>query len=788
MSARSASGERAVRWLLDHRALVLLVLGVATLLAAGVLARSLSARGRLPVDNSLEIWFLEEDPALVAYREYQARWGNDEVVVLGLFDPQGVLRGPTLDLVAELSAALRALPRVKGVTSLSTVRPVREGAQGELLLGPWYRAPVGPAQVAAVASAVRADTLLREHLLAADERATTLVVQLVSAREFDRLRVETLAAVRRVVEETLARHGRDPARDWAWGGIGVIHVALNQLVLADTARFMVWTNLVLVLGLWLTFRRLLAVAVCAASVGWATCLLIGTYLASGLSLNMVTMVLPTLVMVVGLTDAVYFLTSFQQQRRRLPGQDPRQAVIESLGLCFWPGLFNSLTSAVGFLAFQQAPMQVVRYLGQFASLGIGLAFLTSLTTCALVLARWPDRVERPPAPGWLPPGWLPPSLFPARFLAELALRRRGWVLLGGAALTALAVGGILRIRVDSWSLAFFRADHEVRRHDAALRAAVGPYLPLELVLRAPAAGGARDPALLLAQERLVAEVLREEPSAARALSLAAVVRRLHRVLTGDPTAPLPDDPATVEQELLLYDPQRPDDPLQLVDLAYRETRFTFKVENRGALEGRLLLERIHARAAGRLPPGVTLHSGGYMPLYARLIDHLVRSQVTSLALSTLVIALMIALLFRSLRWALAALVPNLVPVLAVLGAMGYLGINLDVGTVLVASVALGVAVDDTVHFVWKYRALLAALGDPGEALRATLATSGRAISASSLVLALGFSVLGLASIATVALFGLLLAGAMLAALLAEVTLTPAVLLLLSGGGGAQSTA
>jgi predicted RND superfamily exporter protein len=768
VSARSRSGERAVRWILDHRALVLATFGLTLCAALSVVVRTVADAGKLPIDNSLEIWFLEDDPALVRYRAYQEQWGNDEAVVIGVFDAQGVLRAPTLNLVAELAEAIRAEERVKGVTSLATVTPVREGEAGEVLIERYYQAPVSAADEAAVRARVLGDPLFRDHLVASDERATALIVQLEASRDFDRHRVATLAGIRRVVSETLAAHGRDPEADWAWGGIGVIHVALNTLVMNDTATFMVWTNVVLILGLGVAFRRLLAVVACVLSVGAATCLLIGVYLSTGLSLNMVTMVLPTLVMVVGLTDAVYFLMTFQQQRLRQPEQPPGEAVVEALGFCFWPGLFNSVTTAVGFLAFVQAPMAVVRHLGVFAGVGIGAAFLSSLTVCALLLARWPERVERPPGPRWT---------LPLDGLADWTVRHRRLLLAGALVVAAVAVGGILRIRVDSYSLAYFYDDHEIRSHDRALLDSIGPYLPLELVLRTGTPGGVREPALLQAQRALIDQVIEEEPTVARAISLAGVTERIHRVFSEDPSAALPSDPAAVEQELLFYDPERPDDPVVLVQApGWEDTRFTFRIENKGALEGRLLLDRIHDRARPLLPDGVTLESGGYMPLYAKLIDHLVRSQVTSIVITTTVILLMIAGLFRSIRYALLSFLPNTLPVAATLGAMGYLGINLDVATVLVASVALGVAVDDTIHFLYKFRAALAESGDPEAAVRTTLTTTGRAIASTSLIVTLGFSVLCLASIKTVALFGLLLGVAMIAALVAEFVVTPAVLL------------
>jgi len=770
---RSRSGEAVVRWLLERRGRVLLVFAAALLLAAASIGRAVHAAGRVPIDNSLEIWFLEDDPALTRYREFLADWGNDEAVVVGLFDPDGVLRPETLDLLADLSERLERLEHVEGVTSLATVVPVRNDAEGTLVIDRLYEAPVDPADLEAIRARIAEDPLYREHLLAPDGRATLLSVQLETSPEFDRLRRAILAEVRATIEATLREAGRDPDADWAWGGIGVIHVALNRLVMSDAARFTVLTTLLLVLGLGVAFRRVAAVAACLLSVGSATLLLLGAYFGTGLSLNMVTMVLPTLVMVVGLTDSVYFLMTFQLLRSREPEAPVREAVVEALGFCFWPGLFNSITTSVGFLAFLSAHMEVVRHLGVFAGVGVACAFLSSLVVCSLVIDRFPGRVAPRAARTGASPG---AGARAFAWLARAVPPRRRLLLAASALVAGLAALGISRLRVDSYSLAYFYPDHEIRADDAALLDAFGPYLPLELVVHTPAPGDVKRPDVLRGVESLIAEVIAEEETVARAISLSAVGRRLYRVFADDPAGPIPASRDALEQLFLFYDPLRPGDPVQLTDAKWQSTRFQFKIENEGARAGRELLERIHARAPDHLPPDVELVSGGYMPLYGKLIDHLVWGQVTSIAITVVVVFCLIALLFRSLHYALLSVVPNVLPVAATLGLMGALGINLDVATVLVAAIALGVAVDDTIHFLFKFRAALAASGDPEQAVRDTLTTTGRAITATSAVVILGFAVLCMGQIMTVALFGLLLCTAMLAALVAELFVTPALLL------------
>ena len=763
-SARSDSGEAAVRWLLDHERAVLVAFALALLLAAAGALSAVVRFGGVPKDNSLRIWFLEDDPALVRYDEFQAEWGNDEAVVIALFDPEGVLRRETLELVAQLSTRLQGLERVVRVTSLATVHSVFEDAAGEVEVARYFQPPLDEAGAAAARARVLSDPIYQRHLLAPDGKSTVLSVQLETSRDFDRRRKAILGEIRTAVSETLRAAGRPfgggPGGGWAWGGIGVIHVAINAMIMQDTARFLVLTSALLLFGLSLAFRRALAVAACLLSVGAATALLVGAYFGAGYSLNLVTMVLPPLVMVVGLTDSVYFLLTFQLVRARTPELPIRESVVRALGACFWPGLFNSVTTSIGFLAFLAAPMQVVRHLGAFAGLGVACAFLSSLVVCALLLERFPERIARPQTASEGPRDDLV-----ARLLLAASL-----------AVAVLAGVGISRLKIDSWSLGYFPPSHEIRQHDQALLDSIGPYLPLELVLKAPGEAGVRRPDVLAGVASLCSVVVAEEPSVSRVTSLPTVVQRLTQVLSGDEQAALPADPQAIDQVLTFYDPRAREDPVWLADAHWSTTRFQFAIKNEGAMAGRALLERIHARAPAHLPPDVELISGGYMPLYAKLVEHLVVSQVRSIAITVVVVFFLIALLFRSLRYALLSFLPNVLPVALTLALMGFLGINLDMATVMVAAISLGVAVDDTIHFLYAFRAAHALSGDAEQAVRDTITTTGRAILSTSLVVVLGFLVLGFATIKTISLFGLLLCVTMLAALVAEFLVTPALLL------------
>lgn len=789
MTRAELAVERAVLLLLRLRWAA--VIGGLLLLGLAWLAIGAASRGgpeRL-FDNRLEVWFKDEDPALISYRDFQRRFGNDEAILLMLRSGPGeasVFTPATLGLVAEVSSRAVAVRGVRAVTSLATAIQVRYQPGGEeMTVDRAWRGALDPARAAEVERELAGDRLLRPALVSPDGKATLLTVQLQPAREpgqdprpgtidVDEERGRILREVAVEVRAALLAAGRDP-EDWHWGGLGVMNEELNQLSQRDLVRFGTLSTVILVLLVGLALRRAVPVLLSVLVVHVATVLLVGAYLGTGHRFNLVTTILPTLVTVIGVTDSIFFVSAWYEAREQLLGSGfaRREAVARALSTAILPGLFNSVTTSVGFFSFLWAPMPVLQDLGLFAGVGILLAFGCSVVLMALgfdlIDVRPPTRAGRT-------------SLLAPLFerLPGLVARQRGVILVLSAGLLVVAVAGIAQLRVDTLTIGYLRPDNPVRRADAEIERAFGPYLPLEVVVEAPGEGGVLDPAVLRAIARLETDLSAAHPGkVGGSTSLAGVVSRLHEAWSGTPAAwAVPDSRELIEQLLLFYDPARPDDPLRLVEFpSYQRARITFRTANDSARAAAELVAEVEELARQSFPAGTRVTVSGYVPLYVRLIDYLVWGQVSSITSSFLVVFGLITVMFGSLKVMLVTVPANLIPVAVTMGFMGWAGIDLDVGTVLIAAVALGIAVDDTIHFVFRFQSRLAETREARLALEETLRHAGPPIVSSSLILAGGFSALCLAEVKSVMLFGLLMGVTMVSALIAELIVTPAVVLL-----------
>ena len=357
-------------------------------------------------------------------------------------------------------------------------------------------------------------------------------------------------------------------------------------------------------------------------------------------------------------------------------------------------------------------------------------------------------------------------------MAQLAVRRPGQVLVVSGFVTLIGLLGMTQIEVDTYSIDFLFPDHPARVDSDRLEAEFGPYTPLEFVVHSE--DGVRSPDVLQAVAKWQ-DAMEADPRVGWTRSLADVVQNLDRVMSGQSEGRIPSEAASVEQILFLFEADADSNIDRFVDAADTQLRVTVGVPMTSA---QVFGETIGAlEAMAELPPGSRIQPAGYIPLYVQIMDHIVTSQL-ELRHCLRGDLLLIGLLFRSPRLVILTIPANLLPVFVTLGAMGAVGIRLDVATVTIAAIVLGLVVDDTTQFLYRYREMARRHDDVSEVVIETVRSVGRPMLITTIILAGGFSVLALAAIKSVAYFGVLLAIALISAVLVDLVLLPALLVLI----------
>ena len=681
------------RWRFPSAGLCLLV----SVLAASQLSS-------LAVSNSLEIWYPQDDPELLNYRRFQENYGSDEIVVAAVRRDDGFATAAGTELVGSLTDDLLDIDGVATVTSIVTVPQSLGAARG--------------------------------RLLSDDGKTTALVLQMMTGEDFESRRHQILLDV----ELAIDAYGMQTRL----AGYGVVFDGLNEESTTGTTTLLLSAHGLMLVLLAIFFRRSGAVAITLLAVGNATLWTMGLYVLLGHKLNMITMVLPTLVLVIGIADCVHLLRSVAKQDRSL---DQQQRVVQGLAAVIGPCLLTSVTTAAGFMALATSGLPVIQALGWFGGVGMLAAYVTSMIICTAGLS-W-RGVEPKLAASRLDA--IASSLF------DVATRTPRSIIAAFAVVSIVAMVGISQLETDTNSIAYLKKTHKVRQDSDFIESHLGPYVPVEFTVTA--GGDIMQGAYLdaIQQWQIDASELDavgwswslvdalgvkrdERPSS---IGMQSVARRLARIRRFSPRT---------TAAMLAGD---------------NELRVSFGAPIMSARSVRSLIEEIVAKA--EFPPELDLRPAGYSPLYTRIVDELVWSQVRGFSAAMVLIVLLLGLAMRSWRRIFLALPANAVPVVLTLGLMGLTGIPLDVASATIATVILGLVVDDTVH-------ILKPDGDKGinESMKVAANTAGGTLMMTTIVLALGFGVLGLAEIRSVAWFGTLTSFAMIAAILTDLLLLPAL--------------
>ncbi len=753
------------RWPIERAGLALGLLGLVTAAAALGLVDVSPLRVGLRIDPSTEPLLPRGDPTRAHYAEAVRDFGDDEIYSVAIACGE-VFDFACLDVIDRVSARIARLEGVRSVSSLTDVTAFRwVPDESWVEIAPFIEeVPRDPAALAALRERALADPVYRRTLVSEDARTAAVNVRFRKMDDAVFLESGLDEAVGAILAEELppgiGRHvaGRPHVKVHVYRGILrdlllLVPIAIGVMGVVLLVFFRSARGVLLPIGTALT-----ANVWTFGFVGWV-----------GEPLSLLTGLLAPMLVAIGCVYGVHVVARYEEEAAR--ASTPVEAALATLLHVRRPALVAGVTTVIGFGALLITDVPAVFELGTYAMLGIASATLVSLVGIPAVLSRLP-------LPGRAALGSreraatrvLDAAL---SWLAVVVTRRSRPLLVVWALVAVLAAAAVPRIVIDTDYLSYFAPDDPIRLDFEAVNAALAGVVPIYVVVDAAEAGGLREPELLAAIERLESR-LAAVPGVGRTNSLLDMLRQLNRAFhRDDPAAGRIPDTRPAVTELLFMLPKAETARLTTVD----HTRANVVVRT-GAVGSSAVLALTDAlgRAAGSEPlPGAEIRISGNTILLSRSADGIARSQPLSVAMAALAIALLVAGSLRSVRLGLVAMIPNVIPVLVFFGALGFGAAALSVPTSLIGCMALGVAIDDTVHWLARYRAERDAGADAAAAIRTALRRVGRPIAITSLMLCIGFLVITGSRFATLQAFGVLSAFTMAVCLATDLILLPAVL-------------
>lgn len=789
---------------------------------------------RFSFDASSDTLVVKGDPELATYLRVAETFGGDEFLLMTFRPATGDALAPdNLHVLAELQGELEALPGVAGVFSLldapllqSPPMPLAELADGFRSLRQPERVQLDLAR-----SELTGSPLFRELLVTADGSASALRIDLGLDGELER--VDSERAALRVQQRDLERQGqaldaaasarlallerrhdelresyvRDRARlidavrgvrdryrqhgELHIGGVPMIAADMVAFVKSDLATFGIAVLLVIMGALFGFFRRPVWVALPILTAAVTVMLTVGVLGAMDKPATVVSSNFAALLAIISISLTIHLIVRHRELAFREPDLSAPELVRETMTSKFAPCLYNALTTMAAFGSLMASRIVPVEDFGFMMCLGIAIGMVVTFTFFPAVLMLFPVSAP-PPAPSR--------EFHLTRVLGEWARWRYVPVTVVGVVAAALAVVGISRVSMDNRFLEYFQQDTDIYQGMHFVDRHLGGTVPFEVVLSFDAYqpldaddpfafgddgdpfadGDAYPERYWFTRGRLdrVLEMhrfLESQPPVGKVVSLASLDLVARTITDGEALSSaeiagvlgaLPED---LRGELIA----------PYADPETGQVRLSGRIVESGpAFDRAALAAEIRSFAVDELgftPDQVVVT--GMMVMFDNMLKQLFDSQVDTLLYVLLAALFMFLVLLRSLTYSLIGVVPNVLAAAAVIAIMGFAGIPLDMMTITIAAICVGIGVDDAIHYLHRFRDERVAQEDVRVAVAWSHATIGRAMYFTTFTVMLGFSVLALSNFVPTVLFGVLTAVAMALALLANLSLLPSLLVL-----------
>jgi len=749
---------------------VLAVVSVLTALAAVVAPQ-------IKFDFTPQAIFSGNEDLLSFSEEFNRTFGFEEnslLIVLEATGKQDLLDTQALTWHDQLAREAAELPRVTSVQGLTTVQISRLRLLGKAsgpLVDEW---PVTDESAKRARAALARSPLVTGSLVSTDRRLALLILSLdPEARDIDSMR-SVVDGVRGLLKLHPPPEGIN-----AWlSGLPALRVDIVEELQKDQRFLLPLAALVQLAMLFVVFRTLSGtlVPIAAVSVGlaWTT----GILSASGQSFNVISNILPVLLLTVGISNCVHVISRYSEEFVQCH-QDRLEAAKRTMAHMAIACMLTLSTNAIGFLSLFTAQSELLRNFAWQAAVGNAAIYFSLMAVLGAILPFF-----QPPTRGI---GDSDASSKLARLMALVAdaiARRPIFTMLASAAVVAVFTYFGTWTKVNSQMLETYSPGHPTVRAIELVERDLGGFVPLEVSLKFDRPDRLLDPATFARIEALQAFALKQ-PGVLYARSYVDLFRDVHSQMTLRPSADMSPVPKNLSSRDLTIAEMVSEENAET--MSYRtfmsadklQARVLLRVSDLGTRRT-LELNQVLEEELKRLFPadsGVTPQLTGVAYVNAIAMDRFIHTLQSSIFTASFTILAVVALGFRSIRIGLIAAIPNLSPLLITLGYIGLRGYDLNVGNVIIFTISQGMAVDDTIHFLSRFQEEMHKTGDRHRAIHATFLGTGRAIVLTTTLLIVGVSVLLLSDFVPTRRFAELICVTMAAGLIGDIVLLPASLML-----------
>jgi len=779
------------------------------------------------LDASADSLLLEDDEDLRIFRELGDRYKTKEFLFVTFTPAENLFSPDSLQYIRNLRDELKQLPLVDSVISILDV-PLVKQVEGTLsdVASNYRTLESEEVDLARAKDELLNSPIFSQMVISLDGQTTALQVNLKDDPEYSELQKSKNLLLYKKRKGLLDEEGkthlvdvlsryedskktasqlnheniikiRDIMQDYRQygvlylGGVPMISDDMITYIKNDLMVFGFGVFIFLVLMLGIIFRRKRWVTLPLISCIYAGLLMIGLLGLVGWQVTVISSNFISLMLISTMAMNIHLVVRYRQLCNDHPEKTQQELVAEMANKMVWPCLYTALTTIMAFTSLVVSDIKPVIDFGWMMTIGLTVTFLTSFLLFPSLLILF-DRTS--------PTGGENTQFRFTAVLAHITEKHGNKVLLLSVILALGSIYGITRLEVENSFINYFSEDTEIHQGLKLIDEKLGGTTPLEILVYFPDEAGADEEfhdeddefALLFGGTDMGAEedywftpykvdrikeihdYLHGLDAVGKVLSLASLIRVGEDINQGTFDA----------FELAIVNKRMPDDLKEsminpYISIPDNEARINIRiVDTLPELRRNELLQKINADMTAKLGLSADeFQITGLMVLYNNMLQSLFTSQIETLGVVMAGIALMLLVLFRSLPLAIIGIIPNLLAAAIILGLMGILRIPLDMMTITIAAITIGIAVDNSIHYIFRFREEYARIGDYVETLHYCHANIGNAIFYTAITIIIGFSILVLSNFIPTIIFGLMTALAMLIALLAALTLLPKLIML-----------
>jgi len=762
-----------------------------------------SQLSKLTMDTSTEGFLHPDDPAMTAYDHFRNQFGRDGVLVIAV-TAADVFDLKFLAQLKQLHEELRDnVPYLDDITSLINARNTRGEASTlivEDLLEQW---PSDDDALAAIKQRAMNNPLYR-NLLLSDDSTTTVIV--IKTDVYSSIGVEVGEALDGFDDETfeadvktanterpfitdeennelviaahqIAERYNGPDFQVRIGGGPEVMYMLKQTMQTNMTRFIRLALATIAVALFIMFRRVSGVVLPLLVVILSLLSTLSVMAMAGIAFKLPTQILPSFLMAVGVGASVHVLAIFFSHLQQC--NDKEESIVYAMRHSGLAIVMTSLTTAAGLASFAGAEVAPISDLGILASSGVLLSLFFTILLLPALLSVIPLKAKSSDSAGKRHERMDRVMVG----IANFATGHHRLVLVLSSVIIAVGILGAMQVRFSHEPYKWMPESMSVRQAGDFLDQKMGGASMVEVIVDTGTENGLYEPHIIQGLDRLKYEIeqISDGPLViGKTLSVVDIIKETNRALNENQEEfyTVPENRDLIAQEFLLFENSGSDDLEDFVDSQFSKARFTIKMPWTDSIYLDRLAVDLEKRFHQQLGNDVEITVTGINALLGRTMTATIYSMTQSYIIAVVVITLMMILLMGDLRIGLVSMIPNLTPIILTVGVMGWLDLPMDLFTILIGSIAIGLAVDDTIHFMHNFRRYHGETGDVAESVRHTLLTSGRAMLVTSIVLCIGFFIYMFSILTNLFNFGLLTGFAIAMALLADFFLAPALMTLI----------